>query len=153
MEAEMFTTFLQILFSLRCQTLLTYFLLPLSQLSSFYLSGHRGSVVASVVLLEQVKGFAKAPNCSHELGNPCLSSFWLCGEKDLRERRLIDSAPRLSEVDRRKVLRGIHRSLWFLNFVELSHLGDFLLVHVLHLTFSPGIPILGYHGERLCHGG
>ena len=28
---------------------------------------------------------------------------------------------------------GIHRSLWFLNFIELSHLGDFLLVHVLYL--------------------
>ena len=68
-------------------------------------------MVTSVVLLEQVKGFAKALICSHELGKPCLSSFLLCGEKDLRERRLIDSAPRPSEEDRRQVLRHTQKPL------------------------------------------
>ena len=35
----------------------------------------------------------KAPNSSYEHGNPCMAVFSLHEEKELRERRLMDSTP------------------------------------------------------------
>ena len=92
MEAEIFTTFLHSMFSFCCQTSLTYFLLPLSQLSYFHLSINKCSMVAALVLLEQVKVSAKAPNCTCKLCNPCMTLFLFCGEKDAW--LLIDFCPK-----------------------------------------------------------
>ena len=51
-------------------------------------------MVAALILLEQVKVSAKAPNCTCKLCNPCMTLFLLRRVTDVRERGLIDFCPK-----------------------------------------------------------